>query len=131
MTINTSSFFMLFQKPYAKHYTLILLSIFAFNYYVFITLEESIQDDIKNIVYAYFIGKFFLIIANFSLPFKFFHYNKIIFDSIIAMVIGLLIFFSFLNLYENPLFVLADCALCLLSVFSLLKMHHYKNARKN
>lgn len=117
--------------PYIKSYFLITFFIFSLNLYVFLTYNDQVSEDMIHMFNAYFIGKAFILIANLSLPFKSFHYNRIIFETIIGLIIGLLIFFLFMKLYQESMLVILDCGLCLLSVFSLMKMHHTKNARAN
>lgn len=122
---------MSFQKPYSNAYKLIVVVLFALNFYFYLESESQFHAEYSTIIYSYFSIKIFLLIGNLSLPFKYFHYNKIIFQSLIGLTFGLLIFFSLLELYNNAIMVILDCALCLLSVFSLMKMHQNRNASKN
>lgn len=122
---------MSFQKPYVNVYKLLVVVIFALNLYFYLESESQFHDAFATIIYSYFAIKVFLLIGNLSLPFKYFHYNKIIFQSLIGLLLGLLTFFTFLKLYDNAIMVILDCALCLLSVFSLMKMHQNKNDSKN
>ena len=122
---------MSFQKPYSNAYKLIVVVLFALNFYFYLESESQFHAEYSTFIYSYFSIKIFLLIGNLSLPFKYFHYNKIIFQSLIGLTFGLLIFFSLLELYNNAIMVILDCALCLLSVFSLMKMHQNRNASKN
>lgn len=129
MTINTSSFFMQIRKPYAVPYTLFLVLIVIGTVYIFIPYYQSQQDIIHPAVFAYLTIKGFLVFGNFTLPFKYFNYNPIIFKTLINLGFGVLLAFLYLQLYNEPLLTILDCGLSLITVFSLMKMHQSKNVQ--
>ena len=122
---------MSFNQPYTKAYCFLLILILIVNLIFYYLIHNTISQELMVIANSYLIGKGFLIFANITLPFKYFHYNRIIFQTIISLILGLMIFFLFLRNHQNIFLILIDCGLCLISVFSLMKMHKNRNARKN
>ncbi len=132
MTINTSSFFMQTNKPYLVPYSILLFFITAFSLVLLYQHQLSIkEDDIHPAIFAYFLIKAFLIFANWVQPFKGFYFNPILFRFLIQLGIGFLFAFLYLKLYYVDSLIFIDCGLCLITIFSLMKMHQNKNDSKN
>jgi hypothetical protein len=122
----------IFKRPFIIPYFAILIFISIISIYYYITHLQIISSETINpIVATYFVIKAFLIFANSTLPLKFFRFNPIIYRTILSLMIGLIFVFIKLDLFFDPILILIDCALCLISVFSLLKMHQNKNAKPN
>ncbi len=120
------------KKPFIVPYFTYLSVIAILSFYYYITHLQTISGNtIQPVIATYFTIKAFLIFANCTLPFKYFKYNPVIYRSILWLMTGLILTFIQLDLFFDPILILIDCALCLISVFSLLKMHRNKNAKPN
>lgn len=120
-------------KPRFKlAYITYLLVIAVVSLYYYINHQSNLNaSEIHPAITAYFICKGFLIFGNLTLPFKQFHYNKIIYHVLQNLGIGIIMAFLYLRLYDDQFLILLDCGLCLITLFSLMKMHQNKNARSN
>ena len=119
------------KNSYIKSYCLILSTITGISIYYFVNHQLAIKEEIQPAILAYFVIKSFLIFANFTRAIKKFNFNPIIFRALFNLGIGLLLAFLYLQLYKDSILILIDCALCLTTVFSLMKMHQNRNERQN
>lgn len=118
------------RKKYIRNYSFILGIIFILNLIAFYPFKIN-NSTLEFVFIAYLINKIILLFSNFVLPFKNFHFTRIVYNKIVSCIIGLLLCFVFLKLYNDYFITLLDCALCLISIISLKNMHLNKNARKN
>jgi len=120
------------NKPYLVPYSILLFAITIFSMILFFQHKLSIEEEeIHPEIFAYFLIKAFLIFANWVQPFKYFYFNPVLFRALINLGIGILLAFLYLKLYHIDSLIFIDCGLCLLTIFSLMKMHQNKNARQN
>lgn len=119
------------KNPYIKSYCFILALISSISIYYFVNHQLAIKDEMQPAIIVYFVIKSFLIFANFTRVFKAFRFNPILFRTLFNLGIGLLLAFLYLQLYRDSLLILTDCGLCLITVFSLMKMHQNKNEKQN
>lgn len=123
---------MLLKPKYAKPYTLVLATISVISIYYFIQCQLNLKEfEIHPAIVAYFVIKSFLIFANFIQPYKSFHFNPVIFRALLNLGTGIILAFLYLQLYNDHLLILTDCGLCLITVFSLMKMHQNRNERQH
>ncbi len=123
---------MLIKPKYAKPYVFVLLTISVISIYYLVQHQiQSTEFEMHPAIAAYFIIKSFLIFANFIQPYKSFHFNPVIYRALFNLGIGIILAFLYLQLYHDHLLILTDCGLCLITVFSLMKMHQNRNERQH
>ncbi|MBS7332226.1 hypothetical protein [Faecalibacter bovis] len=119
------------NKPYLVPYSIVLTFISIFSVVIFFQHKLTVEEDIHPAIITYFLIKAFLIFANWVQPFKYFNFNPILFKALINLGIAILLAFLYLKLYQVDSLIFIDCGLCLITVFSLMKMQQRKNAAQN
>ena len=119
------------NKPYLVPYSILLSFITIFTGIIFFQHNQPFEEDIHSAIIAYILIKAFLIFANWVQPFKYFYFNPILFKALTNLGIGILLAFLYLKLYRVDSLIFIDCGLCLITLFSLMKMHQHRNATQN